>query len=335
MEALMSAMSPEDEYGNKSYDKIEDHILERNFVIMLGSDYVKIPLPMGWSMFFNAGRLMARSASGKDKPLETAGGLFSGVIGAFNPLGGNSPIETMWAPSVIKPIAEAVQNVDFTGQQVHPKEMPGMNKSHSQTAGQQTSKLAEGIATAISRATGGSGAYVPGQIELYPDDIDHVIAQYMGGLGRTIGRFNNLMGYAIDPQSKAVEGRDLAVRDIPFYRAFAGNVSDASIRNNYTDTITPYLAVGKNYDEYERVGNFEAADAMMDRNSNQLAVYDVASDFEKDRIKIRREIKEIQDDTSMTDVEKVSLVNLLRDEEQDLMNQALREVKALEKDLGI
>lgn len=335
-EVLMSALSPEDEYGTSEYDKIEDYILEKNVVIMLGDgNYLKIPMPLGYNVFHSMGRNIARVAMGKAGALEAGMSLGSTVTSAFNPFGSNGNWLTAIMPSVVKPLAETAQNVDFTGKPVHPSGTPGLNPPASQDFFPSASGAAQGIAEGLSRATGGDGAWGPGKLEMHPDDIDHLVGSYLGGAGRTMGRAINVFGFVVDPQSKAAEGRELAVRDIPIMRGFAGNVSGASVRTSYDQLITPYLRFGRSIKEFEEAGNEEGLSSMISRQPEHLMIADFAADMERDRIRARREINEIQDDPLMDDASKVAIIKQLKDEEQVLMNLTIQQIRELERQAGL
>jgi hypothetical protein len=335
-EVLMSALSPEDEYGTSEYDKIEDYILEKNMVIMLGGgNYLKIPMPLGYNVFHTAGRNMARVAMGKSGPLDAAMKTGSSVLSAFNPFGTNGSWVSAIFPSVFRPMVETAVNTDFTGKPIHPTGMPGLEQPASQSFFPSTSQTSQGIADVASRLTGGDSAYTPGAIEVHPDDIDHMAGAYLGGMGRFVGRVGNLMGFAIDPQSKAVEGRELAARDWPLYRSFGGNVSGASIRTSYDKLITPYLQFGRSVDQFESEGNYEAVNSLLARSPERMMIYDFAADMERERIKTRREIREVQTDPQMDDASKVAIVKQLRDEEQVLMNLTIQQIRELERQAGL
>jgi hypothetical protein len=337
-ELLMSALSPEDEYGNKLYDKIEPYILEKNLVIMTGAEdgsYIKIPMPLGYNIFHSGGRNLARVFMGKAQPLEAALDMGSSTLNAFNPFGSNSNLLTMLMPSIGRPVAELITNEDFTGRDIHPEGFPGQQPPASQSFFPQASEASQGAADTMSKMTGGDGAWTPGVLEVHPDDLDHLTGSYLGGLGRFLGRGWNVMGFMTDPQSKAVQGRELRARDVPFWRAFAGNVSGTSVRGSYDDLITPYLQVGKSFDQFEKEGNIEAMQSMMDRDMERISIYDYVKDMERDRIKVRREISEIQKDPLLDDATKVQIIKQLRDEEQMLMNMTIRDVRGLEREMGL
>lgn len=335
-ELLMSALSEEDDQGNKEYDKIEDYILEKNMVLMLpDGQYLKIPLPLGYNIFHSAGRHIARVFMGKEGAMEAGIGMANATRDAFNPFGSSGSWLVTAMPSLIKPAAETALNKDFTGQAIRPEGMPGLDRPASQEFFPGATTLSQGVAEGISRITGGDGAYTPGLIEISPDNLDHIFASYTGGLGRFAGRLVNLAGFAVDPQGKEISGDEIRVRDIPFYRSFAGNVSDASIRGAYDNAITPYLRVGKSADEFERLGEFAALDALEQRDGQRLAIYDVMADFERDRIRLRRELREVQNDYTLSDSQKAALARQIRDEEQAIMNEAIRTLRQMERAAGL
>lgn len=79
----------------------------------------------------------------------------------------------------------------------------------------------------------------------------------------------------------------------------------------------------------------EAMQSMMDRDMERITIYDYVKDMERDRIKVRREISEIQKDPFLDDATKVQIIKQLRDEEQMLMNMTMRDVRGMERQMGL
>ncbi|MEO1399526.1 MAG: LPD38 domain-containing protein, partial [Pseudomonadota bacterium] len=81
LEALLGAADDE-------YEKLEEYISERNFVIMLGTgEHVKIPLPYGFNVAKVLGTQIGRMVLHGADPAEAAGRTMGALINSFNPLG--------------------------------------------------------------------------------------------------------------------------------------------------------------------------------------------------------------------------------------------------------
>lgn len=176
--------------------KIPDFIKENSLIIPIsGKDYLTIPMPLGFKVFPNIGRLAVEFAlGGPDKTAgKQLGKMLSVLVDAFNPLGGTQNLGQMVAPTVIDPVVALMQNRDWTGRPIYRENnsplspQPGtkMVKNSASTAG-------KGLATAINAITGGS-EYRPGAWSPTPDQIDYVFGQLTGGLGRELLKANQVI----------------------------------------------------------------------------------------------------------------------------------------------
>ncbi len=80
-------------------------------MIPLGrEDYLTIPMPLGFHVFPNLGRLAVEFAmGGQDKTMgRQLGKLLQVLADAFNPLGGSQNLGQMVAPTVIDPVVADV-----------------------------------------------------------------------------------------------------------------------------------------------------------------------------------------------------------------------------------
>lgn len=172
------------------WEKIPEFVKERSIILPIGKqDYIAIPLPLGFHFLPNIGRLAVEMAWYKDK---TAGkqmaSLFTIMSDAFNPLGGSAPALQIAAPTVLDPLVALAQNKDWTGRPIYVENFnaldpePGFKRTKD-----SATPWAKGFAEAINAITGGT-QYVPGGWSPTPDQIDYVIGQLTGGVGREAGK---------------------------------------------------------------------------------------------------------------------------------------------------
>ncbi|HAW8117256.1 TPA: hypothetical protein JLQ32_005011, partial [Escherichia coli] len=89
--SLNRSVAGEDDDGVNWYDKVPDHVKERNLVIMKSmfggkaGEYWSIPLPYGYNVFFLLGHTAEGVAAGDLTASRAAGNVVGGVLGAFSP----------------------------------------------------------------------------------------------------------------------------------------------------------------------------------------------------------------------------------------------------------
>ena len=88
-----------------------------------------IPLPLGFHVFPNFGRLMAEWVmGGTDKSLgKQAGKVLGSLVESFNPVGGGSDIGQVVMPTVMDPLLALWRNKDWTGRPIYRKDSNSMD----------------------------------------------------------------------------------------------------------------------------------------------------------------------------------------------------------------
>ena len=169
-------VSEEDEDGKLFYDKIPDHVKDRNLIVMLPNVkkdsfsravydeetqmmtidgnpvYLKFPLPYGFNMFYNAGRYGVEFSTENIVGYErrTAYELFRDMAGQavtnFSPVGaaydrdGLSLGKTA-VPSAIKPVVDVALNEKWTGGPVFKEQLYGGKLPQSSVKLRNTEEL--------------------------------------------------------------------------------------------------------------------------------------------------------------------------------------------------
>lgn len=215
----MAVMGGDDEDEADNWEQIPQFIKERSIVIPLGrEDYFTIPMPLGFHVFPNIGRIATEFAfGGSEKTLGSqVGQLMLAVVDAFNPLGGSQNLGQLVSPTVIDPVVALMQNKDWTGKPIYRENANGLDPQPGhRMAKDAASTPSRVVAEAINNVTGGTD-YRPGAWSPTPDQLDYVIGQLTGGLGRELLKVNQTL-------SSTVTGDELPPYKIPLVGRLYGN----------------------------------------------------------------------------------------------------------------
>lgn len=191
-------------------------VRERSLVIPVGDKkYLTIPMPLGLHVIPGLGRHMTEFAlSGFDKPAQRAIDIMGMFADSFNPIGNAGLSMQTLAPTALDPLVALTENKDWTGKPIARTSMneatPG-HALHKDTASTWSKALSE----AVNWVTGGS-EYVAGVVSPTPDQIDYLIGQVTGGVGREISK--------IDQSGRALwSGEELPTFKMPLVGRFIGN----------------------------------------------------------------------------------------------------------------
>ncbi|WP_372892011.1 LPD38 domain-containing protein [Sphingomonas sp.] len=231
MQALALAAAGFDE------DEPPEFLRDRNLIIPTGlltgkKDYISIPMPLGLHVLPAIARMMTEYAmSGfKDGPKRVihAAGV---VADAFNPVGNAGLSLQTITPTAIDPIAALAENKDFTGKPIARKDFNSLNPTPGFTRGKDTSTaLGKGISEMLNMLTGGS-KYTPGVFSPTPDQIDYLLGQAFGGIGR---EYNKVEQTA----SSLLTGEELPSYKIPLLgRLYGSSEGQSAQANKYYENL--------------------------------------------------------------------------------------------------
>lgn len=238
------------------YAKIPEFIKKRALIFPVSKDsYIAIPMPLGFHFLPNIGRLAVEMFAYKDKTIgKQVVSMFSVMAEAFNPLGGSAPALQMAMPTVLDPFVALAENKDWTGKAIYLENYNNLDPEpgHRRTKDSATA-WSKAFSEAINAITGGT-QYTPGAWSPTPDQIDYVIGQLTGGLGREIGKL------ATSVQAPFT-GDELPPHKLPLVGRFYGNTSGPSgqsekfyenikLANQHENEIVGRLKDGKPTDDY-------------------------------------------------------------------------------------
>jgi hypothetical protein len=212
MQALLLAAAGFDD------DDPPDFVRERSLIIPIGGKkYVSIPMPLGFHVIPNLGRIPAEWAMGGFKNTPKRIGQMIGLFAdAFNPIGSAGLSLQTLTPTIIDPLAALSENKDFTGKPIAKKDFNALKPTAGHTRAKDTATpWAKLISYGVNIATGGTD-YKPGLASPTPDQIDYLIGQVTGGVGREIGKLSQVGG-------STLSGEEIPLYKIPLVGRFVGS----------------------------------------------------------------------------------------------------------------
>ncbi len=254
--ALMREMAGDDEDDVPYWDKIPKGVRERNFIIpktLWGGEpgeYLKIPLPYGYNIFYNLGDA-AEAAINSDtrKTGDLAAEMALSVYASFVPLGspvGDNGAESAFlagTPTIGKPLIELALNKNFFGGPIYRENNPyGAQLRDSQMSMRSTGEAYKWMAGFMNDVIGDGRSYKVNDenpwYDVSPDSIEHLVEFSLGGLYRFGSRI-------YDNVAKSAQGGELESTDIPFARQLNGKVQ-------------PYADITQFYEARQQLKNIDA-----------------------------------------------------------------------------
>lgn len=210
MQALMLAAAGFDD------EDPPDFVRERSLIIPIGGKkYVTIPMPLGFSLLPNLGRIPTELAlNGFRDPAKHIMRLFGLVTSTFNPIGGASSMVQMISPTALDPLVAISENKDWTGKPIAKVSMNRATPGYT-LARDTASYPSKIISEAINFMSGGD-KYKAGVLSPTPDQIDYLWGQATGGVGRELSK-------AAQTGAALYSGEELPTYKIPLVGRFYGN----------------------------------------------------------------------------------------------------------------
>jgi hypothetical protein len=180
--------------------------------------------------------------------------LFEVFLDMFNPIGNAGWSMQTALPTVLDPAAALFENRDWTGNQIAQKDFNSLDRTPGFTrAKDSASSLSYGMSYGINWLTGGT-EFTPGELSPTPDQIDYLIGQLTGGVGREMLKTSTTA-------RALVTGDPLPPYKIPLVGRFYGNSTGQSAQggkfynniaklNSHDNEIKGRLEQGQSIDEY-------------------------------------------------------------------------------------
>ena len=256
MQAVLLAMAGLDD------DEVPDFVKDKSFIIPYGDGkYLAVPMPLGYNIIPGFGRRVMEFAMSDDKNVgKSVFETTSMIIDGFNPLGSATFVQTL-APTIADPIVALAENKDFTGKPIAREDINSLVPTPGYTRkSQNASAITEALAYGINLLSGGT-EFKQGVISPTPDQIEYLVGQVFGGVGREAMK----VGRGLEALAT---GEELATYNIPIAGRLVGNIQQKAAQtgrfydnikalNEHQAEIEGRMARGEDITEYVN-GNPEA-----------------------------------------------------------------------------
>ena len=225
-------------------DDPPEWVKAKNLVIPTGDGgYITIPMPLGFNVFPNVGRLVAEymmiqagAMQGRRDMKKTIVSIFSAILDSVNPLGSSTFVQTLF-PTIADPFAAIAENKDAFGRPIS-KEDRALSPSPGYTRSRETANfISQGLAYGLNYITGGGDKGI-GLVSPTADQISYVAGQYAGGVGK-------LAIQAAEYAKAKIIGEEVQPYQVPIGGKLYGNIN------------TPAAIAGKFYDSIKEMANHE------------------------------------------------------------------------------
>jgi len=345
LDILNGLMSPEDDDGEKKYDKISDYTRNHNIIIMAPwaqkGDHkdgiaAKIPMPYGYNVFAVMGKVMGsaiRSAMGigakKFDPMKSAMDVLAVAVGAFNPLGADQSLLKTIIPTVLKPYYEHEMNKNFAGTPIRPEQPSyGPEKPDSELHFRSVNPAVKSFTTWLNEATGGNSVR-PGAISVSPETIEHIFQFIFGATGAFAAR-TGTSAYRV----ATGKTEDMTWNDVPFARRVVeGNSQSYTQRRYYEIKDASELAV-IDLKRLAQAGDKAAMDKARKEYAPELAVNKLIDRQDKLLAQMRKTRNTIEGAKDLTTEEREKRIRELEAKMRVVMTPAIRAYNDLVKSKG-
>ena len=301
-----------DKDGNNPYDLINEDVKQRNLVFLVppeehagAEDYGKLPLPYGYNVFVNIGRLSADtylSASHNPlvttpvKPLDSASSMAKVFADAFVPLGGAPDVLQFFAPTIADPVVQYASNKTWFGAPLRPDPKDyGPPQPNYKLFFRSTSETAKDLSKWLSNATGGD-EFKGGGIDVSPTTLEHIFNTATGGTGRSVLGAVDLAKHVAGKMEGTAEPKDMPLQKIPFVGRLAGEITDQERLSQFYRLRKQATEVGRRMKAYDDAGMYDRALAEAGEQPGLAAMSEALSDkdFKKESADYTKRYAEIE-----------------------------------------
>lgn len=208
-------------------DEIPEFVKQRNIVIPTGGGkFISVPMPLGFNVLPSIGRLATDFVRGGGKtPTKYVGAMVDLLADNFNPIGNAGLSVQTISPTFADPLVALSENKDWTGKPIAKEDRSSLSPTPGHTRAKQTASApSKWLSEAINTVTGGTDAK-PGMLSPTPDQIDFLIGQITGGIGREVLK-------ASEVAESAVTGEELPSNKVPLLGRFVGNVNEQAVTSS-------------------------------------------------------------------------------------------------------
>ena len=300
-------------------DEPPDFIKERNLIIPLGTGgkYLTLPMPLGFNVIPNTSRVMTEWAlSGFKETPKRIGQITGALLETFNPIGNSGWSVQTLAPTIIDPLVALAENRDFTGKNIAKKDRSELAPTPGYTRTKDTASFfSKQLSYYLNLATGGTD-FKPGLFSPTPDQIDYLIGQITGGVGREAMKIEQSI-------TGAVKGEEVAPYKIPIVGRFYGDTeATANISGKFYENLTKL-----NKHEAEIEGRKKRGEKLDEyyKDNPEARLYKKANDVESDITRLRKRLKVLKERDASK--ESIKLVNTQITNKMKRLNTMVKEAE--------
>lgn len=313
---LNQMISDEDEDGESFYNKIPEHVRERNMIVMSpfgGKDYIKIPMPYGYNVFHYAGTNMSRMLRGDISVGKNVAHTFNSTLNAFNPIGGASDLFSMAGlaraatPDIFNPLVELPSNKDWKDTPIYPDQNPfdKYEKPWSQQYFSSVSTPSKFITDKLNRITGGTEIQ-SGLVDLSPEALDHLFSHFFGGMGKDALR--PFTGEGIDK--------------LPVVKRFVGGQTIYYDQENYYKLRSEAFQADDQIKAYKARGEVRELKSYLNEATPLRKILPRIKDTDKKIREFNQKIRVLEASANLDEAEKTERVEKLKERKVQLMKLA-------------
>lgn len=223
MQAIVLTMAGYDDEDPPEFVK------QQNFIIPItGGKYLMWNMPQSMRFLISMGRLPTEAMLRESKSAGDAFmNMFATVLDAFNPTGTSTVAQTA-APTILDPAVALLENKEWTGSSIYQEKIDPMDPTPGFARSKNTSSsIGKVAARGINYLSGGT-EYTASQLgqdnALFsptPDQIDYLLAQATGGIGREFSKGEQTV-------TALATGQDLPSYKIPLLGKLYGTTTGRS-----------------------------------------------------------------------------------------------------------
>jgi hypothetical protein len=204
-----------------------EFIRSKNIVIPTGDgNYIAFPMPLGYHVIPGISRILTEwTLSGFKDTARRVTDLTGLFLDAFNPVGNAGWSVQTVTPTFLDPFVALGENKDWTGKPISKEDMFSLRPTPGYTRAREGANwLSTNLAEFLNYASGGT-KYQPGVLSPTPEQIEYLVGQVFGGVGREAIKLTTSI-------EKTATGEDLPPYKIPLYGRFVGETKSSAAESN-------------------------------------------------------------------------------------------------------
>lgn len=330
IDLLNYSIAGNDDDDENAYEKIDDWKKEKNMIVMLPGrkDYVQIPMPYGYNVFYLFGQKMAAlsrtsAGYGKEKSAKAIAGLLGAMMESFSPMGAAPSWLQMASPTLADPFVQIAENKSWFGGKIQPEKYNKF-KPDSENFFSTAPAWAVDLARALNKMTGGS-TVKSGSIDVSPESIEHISDFLGGGVSKFIGNIWNT-------GQRAMNGQEWIPEKTPFVRRLYGKSTGESRRRDFYEQWNEVDGIHYQFDTLRKAQNREGMAEIRKENPAELQAYEMMRTTQRQLSALRKQADAINLNRDLDAVEKEKRLKIITERENEIILKALKTYARLKKE---